>query len=57
MMREHSNGIRFVLEELLPPVVRDSAAFQFSASLIWGRHISRLADFRKRAPFVSAREY
>ncbi len=57
MMREHSNGIRFVLEEFLPPVVRDSAAFQFSASLIWGKHISRLADFRKRAPFVSAREY
>ncbi len=57
MMREHTNGIRFVLEELLPPIVRDSAAFQFSASLVWGKHVATLADFRKRAPFVSAEEY
>lgn len=57
MRREQSNRIRFVIEELLPPIVRDTALFRMAASLAWGEHISALAEFRKSAPFVSAEEY
>jgi len=57
MRREQSNRIRFVIEELLPPIVRDTALFRMTASLVWGEHISALAEFRKSAPFVSAEEY
>ena len=57
MRREQSNQIRFVLEELLPPIVRDTALFRFAASLAWGKHISTLAEFRKSAPFLTAEQY
>jgi SAM-dependent methyltransferase len=57
MRREQTNQIRFVMEELLPPAVRDTAFFRFAASLAWGGHISALAEFRKLAPFVTAEEY
>ena len=57
MRREQSNQIRYILEELLPPAVRDTGLFRFTASLAWGRHISALAKFRKSAPFVTAEEY
>jgi SAM-dependent methyltransferase len=57
MRREQTNQIRFILEELLPPIMRDTALFKFAASLAWGRHISDLAQFRKSAPFVTAEEY
>ena len=57
MQREQSNQIRFILEELLPPIVRDTALFKFAASLAWGQHISALAEFRKLAPFITTEEY
>lgn len=57
MNRETTNRIRFVLEDLLPPVVRDSSLFRGAASLVWGDHISRLASFRERAPFLTDAEY
>jgi SAM-dependent methyltransferase len=57
MRREQSNQIRFVLEELLPPILRDTALFKFAASLAWGRHIDELAEFRKSAPFLTATQY
>lgn len=57
MRREQTNRIRFVMEELLPPIVRDSALFKFTATLVWGKHLSTLAEFRKAAPFVTAEEY
>lgn len=57
MNREMTNRIRFVLEDLLPPVLRDSTLFRAVASMAWGEHISRLADFRARAPFLSDAEY
>lgn len=57
MRRETSNRLRFILEELIPPALKDSALFRFLATRIWGRHIVDLADFRRRAPFVSAEEY
>lgn len=57
MRRETVNHIRFVLEDVLPPVVRDSPVFRGFARLAWGRHIDALADFRARSPFVSNEEY
>jgi SAM-dependent methyltransferase len=57
MKREATNRIRFVLEDILPPVLRDSGLFRAAAKLAWGEHIGRLASFRERAPFLSAQEY
>lgn len=57
MKRELTNRIRFVLEELVPPILRDSAVFKGLASLFWGKHISDLADFRRRAAFLTDEEY
>jgi len=57
MNRETTNRIRFVLEDVLPPLLRDSGVFRWAAKRVWGDHISQLAKFRERAPFLSAEEY
>ena len=57
MNRETTNRIRFVIEDVLPPILRDSALFRQAASLVWGKHIAKLAKFRERAPFLSPAEY
>lgn len=57
MRRETSNRLRFILEELLPPALKDSFLFRWLASWVWGQHIIDLAEFRRRAPFVSDKEY
>jgi len=57
LRREATNRIRFVLEELLPPLLRDSLLFRWVAQLAWGKHIISLAQFRARAPFLSSQEY
>jgi len=57
MRREQSNKIRFIIEELVPPIVRDTGLFKFAATLAWGDHISTLAEFRKAAPCVTPEEY
>lgn len=57
MNRETTNRLRFVLEDMLPPILRDSRLFRGIARLAWGDHITRLADFRARAPFLTDAEY
>lgn|SRR5690606_12387082 len=57
MNRETTNRIRFVFEDLLPPILRDSAIFHSLARLAWGDHVTRLARFRERAAFVTDAEY
>ena len=57
MNRETTNRIRFVLEDIVPPFVRDSGLFRRAAKLAWGPHIDKLAKFRERAPFLTALEY
>ncbi|BCH21308.1 methyltransferase [Mesorhizobium sp. L-8-10] len=57
MNRETTNRLRFVIEDVLPPVLRDSALFRSVAKLAWGEHITRLAAFRERAPFLTSAEY
>lgn len=57
MKRETTNAIRTVLEEWLPPVVRDSAAMRWLFRRHWGRLIDDLESFRSRIAFVSDEEY
>ena len=57
MRRETTNKIRMVLEDVVPPVLRDSGLFKALAKLAWGEHISDLARFRANAPFNTAQEY
>jgi 2-polyprenyl-3-methyl-5-hydroxy-6-metoxy-1,4-benzoquinol methylase len=57
MNRETTNRIRFVLEDVVPPILRDSGLFRRAAKLAWGPHIDKLAKFRERAPFLTAEEY
>lgn len=57
MRRETTNAIRYVLEELIPPVIRDSRAMRWLFRLHWGRLIDDLESFRARIPFVTAEEY
>jgi SAM-dependent methyltransferase len=57
MNRETSNRIRFLIEEVLPPIIRDSAAFRAIGRAVYGTHIDALAAFRKRAPLLTPAEY
>ena len=54
--REATNKIRFVIEDLLPPIVRDSGLFRLAAGSVF-RGVDAAANFRKRAPFLSEQEY
>jgi SAM-dependent methyltransferase len=57
LCRETTNRIRFVIEDLLPPLLRDSSLFCWLARRVWGQHIVDLARFRASAPFLSEQEY
>jgi len=56
LRREATNKIRFVIEDLLPPIVRDSGLFRLAAGLAF-RGVDAAWDLRKRAPFLSEQEY
>jgi SAM-dependent methyltransferase len=45
------------MEEWVPPALRDSAPFRWAMERVWGEHIRHLADFRRRAPFLTDEEY
>ncbi len=57
MRRETTNWIRYVLEELLPPVLRDSVLMRWLFRKYWGNLVNELEDFRSRAHFVDEKEY
>ncbi|WP_053998209.1 class I SAM-dependent methyltransferase [Ahrensia marina] len=57
MNRETTNWVRFAIEELIPPIVRDSGFFRSLMKLAWGKHIDDLARFRERAAFLTDEEY
>lgn len=57
MRRETTNRIRFIIEDILPPILRDSRLFLWLAERAWGKHISDLAEFRARAPFLTEEAY
>lgn len=57
MRRETTNRIRHVLEEWLPPTLRDSGAMRWLFRRHWGGLVDDLERFRERIPFVTAAEY
>lgn len=57
MKRENTNRIRFILEDILPAFIRDSFLFRGLAKAVWGKHIVDLAEFRRKAPFLTDKEY
>ncbi|MDP3460833.1 MAG: methyltransferase domain-containing protein, partial [Hyphomonas sp.] len=57
MRREMTNRIRYVLEDIVPPALRDSGLFRAAASMAWGNHVADLARFRERAAFLTDEEY
>lgn len=57
MRRETTNAIRAVLEEVLPPLVRDSRAMRWLFRRHWGPLVDDIEDFRARIPHITADEY
>ncbi len=57
MKRETTNTIRFMMEDLLPPIIRDSKPFKWLAMCFWGKHFHDLVGFRQNAPFLSDKDY
>ena len=57
MKRETTNRIRYVLEELIPPVIRDLAPMRWLFRLYWGRLVDDLATFRANIHHVTDEEY
>ncbi len=57
MKRESVNRIRYLLEEWLPPALRDSAPMRFLFRRYWGPLIDDLEGFRARIHAVTPAEY
>lgn len=57
MNRETTNVIRYGMEEIIPPFIRDSSPFVWLMKRVWGKHIEDLAKFRERAAFLTDEEY
>ncbi len=57
MRRETVNFIRYLLEEWLPPAVRDSAPMRWLFRSYWGRFIDDLEVFRANIHRVTPAEY
>lgn len=45
------------MEELVPGILRDTRLFNFLLRLAGGAHVDALAEFRRRAPFLTPEEY
>ncbi|WP_405227749.1 class I SAM-dependent methyltransferase [Lentisalinibacter sediminis] len=57
MKRETSNRIRFVLEELVPPILRDSAFMRWLFERYWGAKVAELEHFRRRIHRLTEADY
>jgi ubiquinone/menaquinone biosynthesis C-methylase UbiE len=57
MRRETVNKIRYVLEEWLPPWLRDSALMRFAFRRYWGTFVDDLESFRAQITSLSAEQY
>ena len=55
--RRAVNAVRYVLEELLPPALRDSPLFLPLMYLAWGRDAKKFIAFRARVATMSEAEY
>jgi len=57
MRRESVNFIRYVLEEWIPPVVRDSAPMRWLFRRYWGGFVDDLEKFRANIHHVTPGQY
>lgn len=57
MKRETVNAIRTMLEEAIPPFIRDSGAMRWLFRRHWGSLVDDIERFRERIPFVTPEEY
>lgn len=57
MNRETTNIIRYVIEEVLPPALRDSKIFFWLSTLIYGKHMKDLYYFRLNSWNLSQEQY
>jgi SAM-dependent methyltransferase len=57
MQRETTNRVRFVLEELLPPFVRDSRLMRALFRLHWGPLVDDIERFREEIHRVTPAQY
>ena len=55
--RRAVNAVRYILEDLLPPALRDSPLFRPLMYLAWGRDAPRFIAFRERIRTMGAEEY
>ncbi len=57
MKRESVNTIRYLLEEWIPPALRDSAAMRWLFRRYWGRFVDDLENFRANIHHVTPEQY
>lgn len=59
MTREITNIIRYVLDSILPPVLRDNRYFMYPMFFLWykGKNVRKLMDFKSRVEELSEEEY
>lgn len=59
MNRALTNAIRFVLDECIPPIIRDSRWFMYPFFYIWykGKNVALYMDFKSKVYEMSDEEY
>jgi ubiquinone/menaquinone biosynthesis C-methylase UbiE len=58
MKREYTNIVRYVMDELVPPVIRDSKAFMWPFYLAaYGKNAQKMMNFKTDAYHLSVDEY
>jgi len=57
MKRERVNFIRYLLEEWIPPALRDSAPMRWLFRSYWGRFVDDLEKFRANIHHVTPEQY
>jgi SAM-dependent methyltransferase len=55
--RRTVNAVRYLLEDVIPPALRDSPLFLPLMYLVWGREARRFISFRDRIRTMGAEEY
>ena len=57
MKRETVNFVRYLLEEWIPPALRDSPPMRWLFRAYWGRFVDDLEAFRANIHHVTPEEY
>ncbi len=57
--REKANFLRFILDELIPPIIRENKYFMYLLCYIWfkGKNVKRFMDFKSKFYKLSEEEY